>query len=338
MSRSSSIVRLALMMCLALPQLQAQSSWRLVKTLPVGGDGGWDYLTVDSSHNRLFVTRSTHTQAIDIDSGKVLGDIDGQKRSHGTALVPRLNRGFITDGGGTGAIVIFDLTTYKVLGKLAGVPDLDGIIYDAGTDSVLAVSGDGGALFSFKPDIDPQTGTIGEPIKLGGAPEFLAADGEGKVFVNLEDKSMVAVVDVAARKVLARWPIAPAGHPTGMSIDASGKRLFIGGRNPKILVAMSTETGVVEASFPIGAGVDATAVLGNEAFASCADGTLTVVPSNDGKLGPAQTIQTHRGSRTMAVDAVHHRLYLPAADFEPATTGWPKMKPGTFRLLVLESQ
>jgi DNA-binding beta-propeller fold protein YncE len=338
MSRNTNLLRLALLICLALPTLQAQSAWHVVKTLPVGGDGGWDYLTVDSSHNRLFVTRSSHAQAIDLDSGKVLGDITGLKQSHGTALVPRLNRGFITDGGGSGAIVVFDLSTYKILGKLAGVPDLDGIIYDAGTDSVLAVSGDGQALFSFKPDVDPQKGTIGVPIKLGGGPEFLAADGKGKVFVNLEDKSLVAKVDLAARKVIARWPLAPGGHPTGMSIDVAAKRLFIGGRNPKMLVVMSTETGAVEASFPIGAGVDATALLGSEAFASCADGTLTVVSASNGKFGSAQTVQTHQGSRTMAVDAAHHRLYLPAADFEPATTGWPKVKPGTFRLLVLESK
>jgi len=338
MLKHTSFVRLALLLCLATVSLEAQTAWHVVKTLPVEGTGGWDYLTVDSSHNRLFVTRSTHTQAIDPDSGRVLGDIAGQKHSHGTALVPRLNRGFITDGGGDGAIVIFDLTTYKVLGTLAGVPDMDGIIYDEGTGSVLAVSGDGQALFSFKPDVDPQKGSIGPAIKLDGSPEFLAADGKGKVFVNLEDKSTVAVVDLAARKVTAQWPLAPAGHPTGMSIDAAAKRLFIGGRNPKMLVVMSTETGAVEASFPIGAGVDATAVLGSEAFASCGDGTLTVVSGITGKLGSAQTIQTHQGARTMAADAAHHRLYLPTADFEPVTTGHPKVKPGTFRLLVLEEK
>src|ERR1700752_1607607 len=121
----------------------AQPNWNVKQTFPVGGDGGWDYLTVDSANHRFFVTRSTHTQAIDSASGKVLGDIPGQTRSHGVALVPKLGRGFITHGGGEGAILVFDLKTYAVLGKLAAMPDADGIIYDAGTDMVLAVSGDG---------------------------------------------------------------------------------------------------------------------------------------------------------------------------------------------------
>jgi DNA-binding beta-propeller fold protein YncE len=138
--------------------LMAQANWGVTKTMHIGGEGSWDYLTVDSQTHRLFVTRSTHTQVIDGASGKVLGDIAGQVRSHGTAIVPAANRGFITDGGGDGAIVVFDLTTYAVLGKLATMPDSDGIIYDPSTNLVLAVSGDKGKLMTFKPDIDPASG------------------------------------------------------------------------------------------------------------------------------------------------------------------------------------
>src|SRR5882757_999026 len=187
----------------------AQTNWQVTKTLPVGGVGGWDYLTVDAPGHRLFVPRSTHTMVLDEDSGKVLGDIPGQKIAHGVAIVPKVGRGFITDGGGSGSIVIFDLKTYAVLGRLATMPDSDGIIYDAAMDRVLAVSGDGGALITFRPDIDPHDGKIEAPIMLGGAPEFLASDGTGKIFVNLEDKNVVAVVDLKSRKVVARWPVIP---------------------------------------------------------------------------------------------------------------------------------
>jgi DNA-binding beta-propeller fold protein YncE len=192
----------------------AQGQWAVTKTFQLGGEGGWDYVTVDGPGHRLFVTRATHTQVVDTDSGKLLGDIAGQVRSHGVAIVPKLGRGFITDGGGTGAIVIFDLKTYAVLGKIAAMPDADGIIYDAKLDRVLAVSGDGNLMMMFKPDIDAKNGKL-ETIALGGAPEFLASDGSGKVYINLEDKDVVAVVDINAKKVVARWPVAPAGHPVG---------------------------------------------------------------------------------------------------------------------------
>jgi DNA-binding beta-propeller fold protein YncE len=136
-------------------QVSAQADWGVVNTIHVGGDGAWDYVAVDPATHRVFVTRATHTQAIDGATGKVLGDIPGQVRSHGTALVPVLNRGFITDGGGSGAIVVFNLATYAVLGMLATMPDSDGIIYDRAMNLVLAVSGDGAKLMTLKPDIDP---------------------------------------------------------------------------------------------------------------------------------------------------------------------------------------
>lgn len=152
----------------------------MTKTFHIGGEGGWDYVTVDPPNHRIFVTRSTHTQAIDEETGQVLADIPGQLRSHGVALVPKLGRGFITDGGGNGAILVFDLKTYQVLGKITTMPDSDGIIYDPSTNLVLAVSGDGGALMTFSPDIDPKSGKVDVPIKLGGAPELLAGTGAGK--------------------------------------------------------------------------------------------------------------------------------------------------------------
>lgn len=325
-----------LLLCSAIPSAFAQPVWSVKQTFHLGGAGGWDYLNVDASNHRLFVTRSTHTQVVDTDSGKLIADIPGQKSAHGVAIVPRLNRGFITDGGGAGAIVVFDLTTYAVLGQLTALPDADGIIYDPATDFVLAVSGDGNALLAFKPDVDPKTGSIGAPIPLPGAPEFLAVDGTGKAYVNLEDKNLVAVVDLNTRTVLAQWPVAPGGQPVGMAIDAHSHRLFIGCRNPQKLIVMNADNGTVEAALPIGVGVDATAFIGEQAFASCRDGSLTVVGRKADKFEVEQTVKTLEGARTMGGSP--GRIYLPTAELEPATTGRLKPKPGTFMIVEVNAQ
>ena len=314
----------------------AQTNWAVVKTLPIGGPGSWDYLTVDSQTHRLFVPRSTHTMVIDAESGKILGDVPGQKNAHGVAIVPEVGRGFISDGGGDGAVVIFDLKTYATLGKIAAQPDADGIIYDPSVRRVLVVSGDGGTLMSFKPDIDPSAGKIEAPIDLGGKPEFLASGGDGKVYINLVDKDTVAVVDFKARKVIARWPVAPGGSPVGMSIDTKNHRLFIGCRKPQKLIVMSTDDGKVISDLPIGAGVDATKFDRGQAFASCRDGSLAVASeTSPGKFEIVQTVKTPQGARTMGIDTTTHRIYLPTAEFEPGSTGRPVMKPDTFMIVVV---
>jgi DNA-binding beta-propeller fold protein YncE len=320
----------------------ALAQWQVTKTMHIGGDGGWDYITVDAPNHRLFVTRSTHTQAIDIDSGKLLGDIPGQKRSHGTAIVPAVGRGFITDGGGSGAIVIFDLKSYAILGTLAAMPDADGIIYDKAQNMVLAVSGDGNALLTFKPDIDPVHGKLDPPIALGGAPEFLAYDDTGKAYVNLEDKNMVAVVDLKTRKVAAHWPVAPGGRPVGMAIDRKSHRLYIGCRSPQKLIIMSTDDGKIIADLPIGSGVDATKFHAGHAFASCGDGTLTIASEKAGKYEVEQVVKTPAGARTMAVDDATGKLYLPAAELEPPAPGAasqrPHPKPDTFMIVEVSQK
>ena len=317
----------------------AETNWSVTKTLPIGGQGSWDYLTVDPATHRLFVPRSTHTMVIDADSGKTLGDIPGQKIAHGVAIVPEANRGFISDGGGDGAIIIFDLKTYATLGKIAAQPDADGIIYDPSINRVLVVSGDSGVLMSFKPDINPTNGKLDAPINLGGKPEFLAVDGKGKIYINLEDKDQVAVVDFKAGKVAARWPVAPGGSPVGMSIDNKTHRLFIGCRKPQKLIVMSTDDGKVLSDLPIGAGVDATNIYQGQAFASCRDGSLAVArETSQGKFEIVQTVKTPQGARTMGVDPSTHRIYLPTAEFEepkPGATGRPAMKPGTFMIVVV---
>ncbi|HWT65404.1 MAG TPA: hypothetical protein VN151_04770 [Terracidiphilus sp.] len=333
MRKSHLLASLSLLCTMALTAV-AQPTWSVKRTFHIGGEGGWDYVTVDAANHRLFVTRSTHTQVINTDSGTLIADIPGQKRSHGVAIVPKLNRGFITDGG-SGTIVVFDLTTYAVLGQLTALPDADGIIYDPATDLVLAVAGDANALLAFKPDVDPK-GSAGAPIKLPGGPEFLAVDGKGKAFVNLEDKNLVAVVNLKERKVTAQWPVAPGGHPVGMAIDAEHHRIFIGCRNPQKMIVMNTETGAIEAALPIGAGVDAAAFVDGQAFASCGDGSLTAISEKNGKFEVAQTVKTLQGARTMGGSSKH--LYLPTAELEPATTGRPKAKPDTFMILEVTPQ
>lgn len=316
----------------------AQRHWEVLKTFHIGGEGGWDYVTVDAPAHRLFVTRATHTMAVDTGSGKVLADIPGQIRSHGVALVPKLGRGFITDGGGSGAILVFDMKTYEVLGRIPTMPDSDGIIYDAKQNLVLAVSGDGNALMTFNPGIDPKNGKIDPPIDLGGAPEFLATDGTGKVYVNLANKDLVAVVDLHSRKVIARWPVAPGGEPVGMAIDPARHLLFVGCRKPQKIIVMNTENGKVEAVLPVGSGNDAARFFDGQAFASCRDGSLTIVGQKAGKFEVEQTVKTLEGARTMGLDRTSREIFLPTAQFEPATTGRPKMKPGTFEILVLKGR
>ena len=328
---------IAAVLCTLSGRVAAQGTWAVEKTFPIGGDGGWDYVTMDAKNHRLYVPRSTHTMVIDADSGKTLADIPGQKHNHGVALVPEVGRGFISDG--SGAIVIFDLKTNAVLGTVAAQPDADGIIFDKASGLVLVVSGDDGVLMTLRPDVDPKSGSIDAPIDLGGKPEFLASDGAGKVYINLEDKDQVAVVDIKARKVLAHWPVAPGGSPVGLSIDTAKHLLFIGCRKPQKLIVMSTNDGKVLADLPIGAGVDATKFDGHQAFASCRDGKLDVAGENaSGKFEIVQTVTTPIGAKTMDVDSVKHKVYLPTFEFEeqkPGATGRPAPKPGTFMIVVV---
>ncbi len=315
----------------------AQPKWEVKKTVHIGGPGSWDYAIVDPQTRRLYVTRTTHTNVIDTTTGNVVGDIQGQIRSHGTALVPALNRGFITDGGGSGGIIVFNLTTDKVIGRLATMPDSDGIIYDKAMNLVLAVSGDGDTLMAFPPDIDPANGKV-EKIALGGSPEFLAADNSGKVYVNLADKSLLAVVDLKTQKVIARWPVAPGGHPTGLALDVKTHTLFIGCRNPQRLVVMDADNGKILAALPIGAVNDAVKIDGAQAFASCFDGTLTVAGKEGGKYVVEQVVKTHEGARTMAVDPIANTIYMPAAEPEAEAPGAPRsrrpsMKPDSFLIV-----
>ncbi len=314
----------------------AQTDWQVVRTFQIGGKGGWDYVTVDPQTHRLYVPRTTHTMVIDAESGRTIADIEGAKNAHGVALAPAAGRGFISDGGGDGAIVVFDLKTYAVLGSLTALPDADGIVFDPASERVLVVSGRGKALMSFRPEIDPKNGKIDKPIALRGEPEFLAVDGAGKVYINLMDTHEVAVVDLKARTVVANWPVAPGGLPVGMALDVKNGRLFIGCRGPQKLIVMSTRDGKVLSEMPIGESVDAVKLEGGLAFASTAGAQLFVAKETaPGKFEIAQVVKTGGGARTMGVDASTHRIYLPAAEFEMGSNNRRSPKPGTFMILVV---
>ena len=210
-----------------------------------------------------------------------------------------------------------------MLGKVKTAEDSDGVIYDPASGKVLVVCGDAGVLIPILADLDLATGKADAAVELGGKPEFLAADGKGKAYINLVDKDQVAVVDTKTMKVVNKWPTTPGGSPVGMSMDVAQRRLFIGCRKPQKLIVMDADNGKVLADLPIGAGVDATK-FDDDVFASCGDGTLTVArETTPGKFEVVQTVQTPRGARTMGIDPTTHTLYLPTAEFGPPRKGKP---------------
>ncbi|HZZ56256.1 MAG TPA: hypothetical protein VFE31_00400 [Opitutaceae bacterium] len=285
----------------------------LTQVFPVGGTGKWDYVTVDSASSRVFLTRGSHTQVVSARDGSVLADIPGQSHNHGVALVPALGRGFISDGGDA-AVVIFDLASYRVLGRVPAADDADGIIYDPASGRVFVGCGDSRCVVPIPAGIDPAHGAPDPRIALPGQPEFLAADGRGRLYVNLVDQNRVAVIDSRSLRVLTTWPTAPGGRPTGLSLDPAGEHLFVGCRAPRQLIVLRCRDGSVAAHFPIGMGVDATRCFGGRAFASCRDGTLTVIAADGDHFRPDQIVATRPGARTMGDDPATSTLYLPTAE------------------------
>lgn len=325
----------------------ADDTYKVARTIKLGGEGGWDYVRLDDEHHLLYVTRSTHTMVVDVADGKLVADIPGSKGAHGTALAPDAGRGFISDGR-DGSVIIFDLKTNNVLCKVAAAEDADGIIYDPGSKKVFVACGDAGKLIAIAPDVDPQSGKADASVDLGGKPEFLVSDGKGKVYVALVDKAEIAVVDTNQMKVVSRWPTAPGGRPCGMAMDREANRVFCGCRNQKLVVFDASADGKVIADAPIGPGVDAVSFDDGNILASCGDGTLAVIrETSPGKYDVVQTVKTAPRARTMAVDSQTHAVYLPTADMQPAPAtapggsdggGRPRqtMVPGSFKILVVE--
>ncbi|HUJ10374.1 MAG TPA: YncE family protein [Verrucomicrobiae bacterium] len=321
-------------------QIRAASEpYQFLKEIPIGGEGGWDLLSVDEAGRRLYVSHGSEVVVIDLDKDTVVGTITNTPGVHDVAVAADLNRAFTSNGRENKASIV-DLRTLNTLGKVETGQNPDSALYEPKQQEVYMFNGRGQSVTV----IDAKSGKVVTTIPLEGKPEFAVADSEaGRVYDNLEDKSQVAVIDARTHQVLKTWAIAPGEEPSGLALDAVHHRLFLGCGN-KLMVMMDSENGKVVASVPIGEGVDANAFdPGTQyAFASCRDGTVTVAhEEGPDKLMVVQTLTTQRGSRTMAIDPKTHKIYLPAAKFEaptePAPGGRrvrPRMVPGTFQVLV----
>lgn len=324
---------------LAANSYAADSGYHIIKRLKVGGEGGWDYLTVDNAARRLYISRSTHVMVIDLDTDKVIGDIPNTPGVHGIAIAPELNRGF-TSNGKADTSTIFDLKTLKVLGEVKTGGNPDSIIYDPASKKVFTFNGRSKDATVFS----AVTGKVLKTIPLGGKPEFSAIDGKGNIYVNIEDTNEVAEIDGKKARVSKRFSIKPCEEPSGLGLDSEHGRVFSGCHN-KVMTVLDTKIGKVIATPPIGANVDGNGFDSGIglAFSSNGDGTLTVVrEASSGKFEVAETVTTQRGSRTMAVDPKTHNIYLPAAQFMPPkapTAENPKPRPvmvkDSFEVLVV---
>jgi DNA-binding beta-propeller fold protein YncE len=312
--------------------------YHVIKTYKLGGDGGWDYLTLDNSAHRLYISRATRVMVIDAESGKQVGEIADTPGVHGIALVPALNKGF-TSNGREGTVSIFDMKTLKTLSKVKVGENPDAILYDPASKRIFTFNGrshDASVL-------DADQGKVIGTIKLDGKPEFGVSDQQGGVFVNIEDKNEIESLDPNQLEVKARWPLAACEGPSGLAIDREHRRLFSG--CDKLMAIVDADSGKELTTLPICDGVDAAAYDPETslAFASCHDGKLTVIrEESPDKFSVAETATTQEGARTMALDPKSHEVYTVTAKFgkPPATTAdnphpRPSIEPDSFVVLVL---
>lgn len=324
-------------------------SYHLVKKVSFGAAPGigstreyFDYVVVDAASRRVYMTHGTEAVVVDADSGDKVGTIaaEGWKRIHGVALSPETGHGFITDGD-AGNIIMFDLKTLKVLKTIKAENDADWILYDPASKLVFAFNGDSHSSTV----VDPVKGEVIKSIPLGGAPEQAYADGKGMIYDNLQSTNEVVAIDTKGLTVKSRWPVAPAGAPTSITMDRKTRRLFIGGRNPKMLVMMDADTGkIIGEPFPIGDRVDSNVFdpATNMVAAATREGTLHIFHEDSpNKLSEVETVKTEFGAKTMGLDPKTHKLFLTTSDFDPAPAPTEKQPnpqpvavPGTFRLLI----
>jgi YVTN family beta-propeller protein len=320
---------------------RAAAGYHVAKTYKLGGEGGWDYLFVDSNARRVYLSRSTHVMVVDADTGAVIGDIPDTPGVHGIAIVSDLNKGY-TSNGRAGSVTVFDTKSLKTIGTVKVGQNPDAILYDPESRRVFTFNG----ASKDATAIDVKTDTVAGTIPLGGKPETGVADEHGHVFVNIEDKS--EIVDIDSRKLTAaaaHWALAPCEEPSGLAIDRKHRRLFAGCSN-KLMAVVNADNGKVVTTLHIGGGVDANGFdpATGLAFASNGDGTLTVVHEDSpDKFTVVVNATTQRGARTMSVDTKTHRVYLVTAEFgppPPATPERPRPRPsivpGSFTLIVME--
>ena len=315
---------------------QSSSSYRVTHTYMLGGDGGWDYIVPDPPNHRLFIARQNRVMVVNEDSGTLAGEVTGIQGAHGTAVAEATGHGFATSGDDK-SVVMFDLKTFKVLGRIPAAEDADAILYDSASNRVFTLNGDAHSSTV----IDPRAGKLITNIPLGGKPEYGASAGDGKVYANLTDTSEVVEIDAKTATVTRRWSTAPCKQPVAMAIDTAHHRLFSGCRSG-VMAVSDYQAGKVVATLPIGAGVDGAgfdAASGN-AFASNADGTLTVIHQDaPDQYHVTENLQTPRGARNMGLDPTNHRVFVVSAKFGPAPAGGRgrgAVLPGSFNLMVIE--
>jgi YVTN family beta-propeller protein len=310
--------------------------------IPIGGEGGWDILTIDRTANRLYLSHATKVVVVDLGKNSVIGEITDTPGVHAFVAVPALQRGFSSNGKEAKASVV-DLRTLKTISKIDTGQSPDAIVYEPLRGEVYIFNHKGNSATV----IDAKEAKAVATILLGGGPEFAAVDETaGRIYCNIEDRSEVAVIDTSKHEVIGRWPVAPGEEPSGIALDARHHRLFAGCHN-KMMVMLDTETGKVITNVPIGEGVDGCVFDESTqlAFASCGDGTTTIGKEDaPDKLTVVQVLRTQRGARTMALDSRTHRIYLPTAQFVPAPSpspgsspARPSIVPNTLKLLVYTS-
>ncbi len=324
--------------------MAATGGYHLLKKYPFGAAEGstreyFDYITVDSSARRVYLSHGTEIKVVDADNGTLIGNITGLKQDHGVAVAAEFGRGFISDGA-QGKVIIFDLKTLKVIGEANADKDADSIVYDPASKRVFAMNGDPHSSTV----IDAKTGDVVGTIDLGGGPEFAVADGKGTIYVNVEDKNEVVSIDSRSLKIKSRWPLAPAGAPTALAMDLQHRRLFSAGRNPQMLVVMDADNGKVIQSFPISGGVDAAAYDPETGliFASTREGMIHIFHEDSpDKFSEVETVKTEFGAKTLGLDTKTHNVFVDTADFNPPsapTAERPRPQraaiPGTFHMLV----
>jgi DNA-binding beta-propeller fold protein YncE len=317
------------------------AQYHIVQQLPLPGDEGWDYLTFEQGGERLFIAHGSQVLVVDTRRPALAGTVADTPGAHGIALAPELGRGYVS-AGRAGTVVVFDLKTLARLKEIKTTGDNpDAIVYDSFSHRVLTFNGRGRNATA----IDARTDAVVGTLALDAKPEFAVSDGSGRIFVNLEDRNSIAVIDPQRLRVLSVWPLSGCEEPSGLAIDIAGKRLFSGCDN-KVMLVVDAASGHVLGSVPIGEGVDATRFdpTTQLAFASCGEGVLTVARVGAGGVPEmAQSLTTQRGARTMALDEKSHRVFLVTASFGPPPPATPERPhprpaslPGSFRLLILE--
>lgn len=314
--------------------LPGPSGYHLIKTVPVPGDEGWDYLAVDSAARRVYISHGSHVVVMNADTYAIEGDIPDTAGVHGIALASDLGRGFVSAGRANMA-VIFDLKSLKALGTVKTDTNPDAIVYDDVTKRVFTMNGRGQNTTA----INGADGSVAGTLALGGKPEFAAADGKGSIYVNIEDKSELVQFDAQKLTETHRWPLAPCQSPSGLSMDVKNRRLF-SVCDEKVMAVTDADTGKIIATPTICQGPDASAFdpATNYAFASCGDGNLTVVHEDSpDKFTVVENVPTKRSARTMGLDLKTHKIFLSSAEFDPPAPGERrgKMKPGSFAILVV---